>query len=354
MRIERTGKVEPLTPRLVNFMIEALGGKSFDELHLHQECRIDYACLNGLLAIEMKSLEVNVSERMGNLTDELIKRNDWPRFLGSAPMESFVKNMDDPDAIRRKVLNRVGRAIINDLKKADKQLAAHTVAFPRKNLVRVMLLINEDHEAYDPHTVSYILGHALQRQENGRPLYSHVDSVLYMDERHASIKDNRIVFPVLIVGSPVMADSLWKCAVLDRFVKGWAAWNCRPNFMAEGSADFATIDHIPDSAPLHERWRTQYKRDPYMRGFTDEGIRQRFDESNVVSCLAMVKDSPMQVSQESMMRNMATFTHLMFELAERGIPMTALKPTRERIQEAARRLGFHKEVLVWLEQLSCD
>ena len=42
MRIERTGKIEALTPRMERFIVEALGGKSLDEIQSHGTRRADY------------------------------------------------------------------------------------------------------------------------------------------------------------------------------------------------------------------------------------------------------------------------------------------------------------------------
>lgn len=43
VRLERTGRVVRLTPRVERFLVEALGGISLDEVHSHEETRIDYA-----------------------------------------------------------------------------------------------------------------------------------------------------------------------------------------------------------------------------------------------------------------------------------------------------------------------
>ncbi len=86
MRIERQDPVARITPRLERFFQEALGGMSLDDVQHAEVRKADFKCLKGLLAIELKSLEEDASERMDNLMDELRQRADWPIFLGSAPM----------------------------------------------------------------------------------------------------------------------------------------------------------------------------------------------------------------------------------------------------------------------------
>jgi len=53
MRLERTGPVEPLSPRIEKFIVERLGGVLLDEIQGSEERRADYVCLRGLLAIEI-------------------------------------------------------------------------------------------------------------------------------------------------------------------------------------------------------------------------------------------------------------------------------------------------------------
>ncbi len=355
MRIERTGPVEPLTPRLVRFLEDGLGATALDDLQRPEDRRADYACLNGLLAIELKTLEEDAAERMDNLTEELRQRDDWPIFLGSAPMQAFIENTSDPEGVRLKVLNRVGRAIINHLKKANKQLAAHAEAFPRKNLVRVMLLVNEDHEIYDPEMVAYILHHALRRTEKGAPLYPKVDAVIFMSERHATTIERRIAFPIVYVQGAPMAEASWKDAVVERFMRGWADWNQNPLHTVDGLATkFTTIDHIPESAPRHERWRTDYRRNPYMRHLTNDQLRDRFDESIFISTLAFIKGSPAKPSQQTMMANMALFTHLMLEMGDRAIPITQFQHSAERLIAAGGRLHMPDSIIHWVEQFERD
>jgi hypothetical protein len=56
MRIERTWQVKRLTPRLERFFVEALGGQALDDIQQATVRKVDYKCLDGLLAIELKSL----------------------------------------------------------------------------------------------------------------------------------------------------------------------------------------------------------------------------------------------------------------------------------------------------------
>jgi hypothetical protein len=66
-----------------------------------------------------------------------------------------------------------------------------------KTWVKVMLLVNEDHEIYDRQMVGYIIHHLLGRcTVNGSALYPHLDAVVFVTERHATTTNCQIAYPV--------------------------------------------------------------------------------------------------------------------------------------------------------------
>ena len=355
VRIERTGQVEALTPQVVRFLTEALGGVGLDNIQSPETRRIDYSCLRGLLAVELKSLEDAGKERLGNLTDELRQREDWPLFLGSAPMESFIRNMTDPEGIQRRVLDRIGRNFLNHLRKANKQLGAHGHNFPRKNIVRLLLFVNEDHEVFDPHTVSYILWHAVRRKDGDRPLYGNVDGILYLTQRHATVQNNKVTFPIVTIEGIGCYHDQWKGDVLDFVAMRWAAWNGYGEAVSRVEPDevsqFATIDHIPEKAPRSERWRTEYKRTPYLRVLSIEKLRDRFDEMATLNALSMLKKSPVNFTEEQKINLIRQFGDFMQELGDRGIPITAFPHTDEREAAAVRRLDLPEHIIAFLAKV---
>lgn len=351
MRIERTGIVEPLTPRVVAFLTESLGGISVDDTHSHEARRIDYTCLRGLVAIELKTLEEPGTERLDNLTEQLRQRDDWPIFLGSAPMQAFINKTDDPEGVRCRVLERIGRAIINHLKKANRQLEAHAAAFPRKNMVRLLLLVNEDHEIYDPHTVSYILWNAVRRTEGDRLLYEHVDGILYLTQRHATVRNNKLTYPIVTIEGAGCYDNSWKGDVLQLVAERWGAANGYAPESFRSVEDFVTIDHIPEMAPRYERWRTEYNRRPHLRGLSDEQLRDRFDENALLCLIGGLKDPPVKLPKDQWMAAVRRFGDFMQEMGERGTPITDFTWEEDRERAAGRRLGLPQRLMDWLASI---
>lgn len=352
MRVERTGPVEPLSPRIEKFIVERLGGVLLDEIQGSEERRADYVCLRGLLAIEIKSLEDDGSERLDNLLEELRSKPDWPMFLGSAPMQSFIENTDDPETVGKQVLERVGRGILNPLKKANRQLKAHAKAFPRSSQVRVLILVNEDREIYDPETVAYVLWHAVRSKRGGKPSFSGLDGIVYFTERHATVIEGKVTFPVTLVEGPSVYTSQWKSDVLSIIQHRWGAWSYGKYFDAgDKPPDYATIDHIPESAPRHERWRTEYKRNPYLAELSKADLRDRFDEVTLVTSLMFLKNTPLELSQDEKTLWIRRFGDLTEEMGRQAIPITDFDYDPQRAYAAANRLGLPSSVVEFIEGL---
>ena len=316
--------------------------------------RVDFSCLGGLLAIEIKSLEDDASERMSNLTEELRERDDWPIFLGSAPLRSFIKHLEDSKTVERKVFDRMGRAIKNHIYKANKQLESHSASNPRNNTVRVIFLINEDHVIYDPKNVSFIVQKLLLRAEKGALLYPNIDAVFFMTERHASGLDRQIAFPIICIEGAPIEQAVWKRDVLDLILRRWGEWSGRSiHHIDYHSTDFVTVEHISESMKRYEKWELDYRRSRYMSKFTKDELRNRFDEIMAVSMLKFVKGSPETPTDEAVMWSMSSMSHIMVEMGWRSIPVTDFPQDPERLANAASRLGFSEKAITWLKT-NCD
>ena len=120
MRVERTGPIEPLMPRIVTFLMERLGGVSLDEEGDVEE-RPDFACLKGLVAIEIKSFETAPAERLVNAIVPEMESEAWPAFYGTWPIQSVLKNLPNGGALQAKLLDRLGRTVVRVVKKASDQ-----------------------------------------------------------------------------------------------------------------------------------------------------------------------------------------------------------------------------------------
>lgn len=356
MRIERTGPIKKLTPRFVDFLVGALRGVSLDEIHSHQKTRIDYACLNWLVAIELKALETDPSERTHNFVDSLRSRDDFPTFFGSVPLEAAFKNMKEPEKLRRAAMDRLGRAIITHMKKANDQLGQHMIDYPRRTCLKVLVLINEDHPEYDPQSVAWIAQHEMARENDAGYRYANIDAVIYLTERHGQTIDGRVAMPIAAIHGPMIEEQAWKEDLLQHIARRWSTWQGRPFYaIDEGDeTSFDTIEHVPDEMPRHELWRLQYRRQPYLRHLNDDELRNEFDEVMLVTTLWGIKGSPIKLNMESSTTAMERFTHIQIEMHERALPMERFGYEFHRELAAARRLKLPQAAIDWLHTLEAD
>jgi len=353
MRIERTGAVERLTPRVEKFLRDRLRGISLDEVHSPQLTRIDYSCLKGLVAVELKTLEGDPSERTNNFVETLRERDDFPTFFGEVPLEAAFKNMNEPDKLRLAAMDRVGRTIVTHMKKADDQLARHSADYPRRTSLRLLLLINEDHPEYDPETVAWIVRREFARTTEHGPRYSNIDAVLFLTERHGQVIHDLLAFPISAIHGPATVTQPWKENVLDYVCEAWARWQNRSSFVfdPEATASFETIEHISDEMPHHEMWRVQYRRRPYLRGLTDDQLRDDFDEVMLITTLWGLKGSPMKFGMDVAMAAMERFGHIQIEMHDRALPMERFDHELDRQLQAAKRLNLPQAVFQWLQEI---
>ncbi len=247
------------------------------------------------------------------------------------------------------MIGRIGRGVINPLKKANRQLEAHAANMPRAHLVRVLILVNEDQEIYDPHTVSYVLWHAVRREQDGKPLYEHVDAIIYFTERHATVREGKVAFPLLSVEAAGIYDAPWKAGVVQLVMDRWSAHNYGTISPFNDVSEFTTIDHIPEQAPRSERWRTDYKRQPYLRESSRDELYERFDEVTLLATLPMLKGTPLKLPPEGVQMAIQCFQDMMLEMGERAIPITEFPHTAERAIRAAKRLNLQPHVVAWVE-----
>lgn len=358
MRVERTGPIERLTPRIIRFLEGGLRGESLDKIQSPELTRIDYSCLRGLLAVEVKSLEGDPSERTNNFVDSLRDRPDFPTFYGSVAINAALKNMEGSERLERLALERVGRTIVTHLKKANEQLRRHGLDFPRQNRVNLVVLVNEDHPEYDPQTVGWIVSRELMRKNAMGLRYSSVDAVLYVTERHANVHEGTLLFPVTVIEAGSIPDlHPWKSDVLQHVMRAWASWNGVALANSEADAviqSFEAMEHVPDEMPLHQKWRLDYARHPYLRSLSDNQLRDSFDETMVITILWGLKGSPIEVSPPERMSGMERFAHIQEEMHYRALPMEAFAFDPEREVAAAKRMGLPENVISWLHALHND
>lgn len=349
MRVERTGTPEKLTPRLRSFLVNSLRGEDLDRTYSDTVQRPDFSCLDNRLVVEIKSLEDDGEERLANLFAELEQREDFPHFYGTWPVGSLIGALENQDDAWKSFYDRVGRALERIIRKANKQLHAHAQRCPRKNQLRVVFLANEDVPLYAPQTVSFLVRRLLNRRLEGRLRFPDVDAVFYFTERHYVPQESGYTFPIVVIEGHGMANEPWKRELASYVLQKWSAYlGQEMNELDYEDMEFGTIEHVPERMKRGELWTLQYKRRPYMRSWSDEQVRDRFDEMMVLSCLGGLKDSPAPNRSRILGMVCELMAHMMHEQATRGLDMKTFRWERARMVAAAKRLRLPENLQKWV------
>ena len=351
MSIERTGKINPVTPRIKQFLTERMRGVSLD----HDgdiEARPDFDCLSGRLIIEIKSLETSPKIRIDNVLDEVKQSEDWPKFYGSWPMDSILKHLPHKEKVNRELTQRVGRAIVNHLNKANNQLNNYCSQNKGDESVRMVFLINEDFTEYTPELVQYIVGKELSRNSNKtkKLKYSSVDFVVFISERHAMKMDGQVTLPLILIVNNTVDEKPWKNEIAELTLKRWAKWNNRPLKATQSpkAEDFKEFFHIPNSMKRSEKWTLDYKRNPYMQSWSDYDVIDFWHLVKTLSLIAFHIKPPFIMPEEGVKDLMEKISHLMVENSNRGISLEQMKPNKETVKRAIEKVTYGKNVQAWL------
>ncbi len=350
MRIERSGPVGTLTDPVFRFLEEAMGGISLDQ-DGDKERRPDWSCLRGLLVVEVKTLEGPPKERLDNAIRPETEREDWPRFFGKWPIESVLKHLADREKVERRLSDRLGRAIVTHVKKANDQLQSHREREAQRNAVRLAILVNEDHAEYTPDVVRFVAGRELWRlNEEGLTRNAAIDAIIYLSHRHAADVDGQVTFPITVIEGRNLGNTPWKRGVLDLTIRRWCRWNNAPlkDDVTLGFDSFQAVEHVPSRMRRQELWELEYRRRPYMRNWKDENVREFWDVTIILFILAFVKGSPMTFPASGTVELSKRMSHLMQETARRGLARDYFKPEPERLRRTIDGLPYGETVRSWL------
>ncbi len=330
-----------------------MSGLSLD-LDGDKETRPDYECLGGALVVEIKSLEGDPSERLENVVAPAKERENWPKFFGEWSSQAVLKNLpeDEREALRKRLFDRLARAIVSHIKKANSQLTHFCKGRSGVHL-RLLVLINEDFMEYDPNAVGFAVQRELRRTDaRGLPKYAGIDAVLYLTERHATQAQGRVTFPILVVHGPTVAQNRVALELIRRIAERWAKWSSGMEAL-KTPADiegFVPVTENPKRLRRQDVWARDYKHRPYMRKWSDEEVIGFWDFTSLMSLLAFHVDPPKRLPQESVTELMEKTTHLMQEFAHRGIALDRLKPTKERNEAAIGKVALGPAVQEWLRK----
>ena len=346
VHIERTGGPPDLPAAFEAFVVRHLRGRSLDD-RKDEEARQgkfpDFACYRDLVLIEMKHIEADQNERINKTYKSRVRPDEEPFFYGTR--RTNLSEFSNRDEIVSAILSKLGRTIETQLSKADDQFEDYRRRNTRKNSVSICLLLNSRIDEFSPDVVLYAVQQKL-RSSGDRSRFPSIDAVVYISEKHAQkLQDGRIAFAVVqIMCSPAIAQR-WKMEVIERVMQQWSEFRTGGAAVSGRPDQFESVVDVPSQMAHHEAWKLAYRRNPYLRGLTNEQLKVHFHRCVGFSSLLLKGNWPMP-SQEQHLGYVRRFGDAIDEINHRGIDMRQIDPRSLTPQERAQAYaGLPKELI---------
>lgn len=282
----------------------------------------DYA-IRDVVVIELKTLKEDPTEKMENLFNEIIKRPDFPAIYGELNFRRVVSLLPDGEKQIRKFETVAFRQIESIMSKANKQVIS-TIEHLKMDskTAGTLIIINEFAEFFEPDVlVGYIRKMLGTKSENGFR-FSHINHVILIQDTH-KVKDSNqgeIAIPIYdILNDNIVQNDVTKQAgiALSELIKNYSHFNKCNHKLHKPFEDELEIEklHQPEVKPLRgQEWiEDQYRKNRYMKNFTDEQLIEL--GSMVMSvCYAMIlKEKPLVLEHQRKMHLFKTQIELFEE-----------------------------------------
>ncbi|MBL9219031.1 MAG: hypothetical protein JNG82_11120 [Opitutaceae bacterium] len=323
----KTRPPESLEKRVMAFLANRPGAENIDRLPLTPAQRAsekaDFFLERRTIVCEVKALQTDTKEKIDRILEPILQRSDAPVFYGEWEMEKVLKNLPDGEAIRRKVFEATTSAIWNLFRKANEQIKATKGTFDLPSAGGVLVLANDLVPILSPQVlvarVNELFGH---KEPDGRISYPEVEAVWILAETHlVDIGQGQQSVAAITIHRE---DDSAAVRCLDALQRPWAAVHGMP--YVEMKQDlFSTLQfqEIPKSpppthGPRHERWRLEYRRNPYLRHHSEVQLKEFFAKLMPAMTVGFLKGAkPGQLETASAL--MEQFTHFLEELRARGL-----------------------------------
>lgn len=274
----------------------------------------DYA-IRDVVVIELKTLKDDPKEKMGNYFHELMKRPDFPAIYGELNFRRVVSLLPDAERVIRKFEQKAFRQIESIMSTANKQVISTIEHLEMNPHTRgTLIIINELADFFEPDVlVNYISDMLGVRKSPNELRFPHLHNVILIQDTH-KIKDpnqSGVVIPIYhVVNSNLVETETTQIAdqALQQLIQNYSHFNhfnhCNYN-TTDAELDIEKIEQQPQSKePLSgQEWiEGQYRKNRYMKDFTDEQLIE-FGSMVMSVCYAIVlKENPLVVDHHRKMQ----------------------------------------------------
>ncbi|UPR26965.1 hypothetical protein ITG08_20355 [Vibrio cyclitrophicus] len=273
----------------------------------------DYA-IRDVVVIELKTLKDDPKEKMENYFHDIMKRPDFPAIYGELNFRRVVSLLPDGNRIIRKFEQKAFRQIESIMRKANKQVIStieHLKMNP--NTAGTLIIINELAEFFEPDVLVKYLADMLgskSMNSTSELRFPHLHNVILMQDTHKITNTNNsgTFIPVYHVVNDNLEDTettqIAEKALSDIIEKYSHYSNCNHAVHNNGQFDVEKIEQPQAKEPLRgQEWiEDQYRKNRYMKDFTDEQLIE-FGSMVMSVCYAIfLKEKPLIVDHHRKMQ----------------------------------------------------
>jgi len=273
----------------------------------------DYA-IRDVVVIELKTLKDNPREKMEKDFHDLMKRPDFPAIYGELNFRRVVSLLPDGDQIIRKFERKAFRLIESIMSNANKQIIS-TIEYLKMNpsTAGTLIIINELAEFFEPDVLVNYIADMLGTKSMKSPSelrFPHLHNVILMQDTHKVTNTNQsgTLIPVYHVVNDNLDDTeitqVAEKALSDIIEKYSHYNNCNYTIHNNVQFDIEKVEQPQAKEPLRgQEWiEDQYRKDRYMKDFTDEQLIE-FGSTVMSVCYAIVlKEKPLIVDHHRKMQ----------------------------------------------------
>ena len=329
------------------FLMDDFQATSLDE-YGDAETRPDFR-KNSFL-IEIKSLETPPTEKIENLIEPMMDKNDFPFAFGYLSEKHFADHAGF-QASYELILKKIQKSVRDHLKKANRQIREYA----SKNNISshgIVAFLNEEIIEFPPEIVMHAINSEIKSgKQPSRTGYGAIDSIFYICESHFNFVPNPpyASYPLChMLNGDFTPEHAKAATILDL----WAKRASSPElliFRGDGSKGNGAIYIIPDKMKMHELWRHNYRKNRKFCSYSKSKLSILFCQTNMLFLLFCHKSSPGR-SNERLTEYLPFLTEVHEEINLRGLDIRALIPKNNIQKIALSELKITKNEREWIRE----
>lgn len=326
-----------LENRFKQFMASLSGVEPVDTLlppgSFENKQRADYLLAGRRVIMELKTLKTDPSAKVETELSNHRDRGDFPLIYGSVELPKILRHLPDGDQINQRIYRNISRSVEKAVRSAEDQISDTEEIFNLRDIVGLLVLLNENIDVLDPQVVVRRTSELLNRERTDGSMHTSIDFVWLLFESHATkLPDGFLARPSVLLEGPTASSFDWFTPVFNWLQTSWSEFNNIPlrHASIERIAEIPFRSTKPDNAipsdklKRHEQWERLYEKAPYLRSLSDDEVLEH--GSRVFQSLTpyFLKDGP-RVPMEQLEPLFVRWSDFLQESRHRGLNLRQLQ-----------------------------